>query len=395
MKPHLLRYILFSILLSISLGVLGALFNAGMRLAKIAFDNFPILLALLPFGGLWTVWVYQRAEKSTQMGILHLKKDFQEEKNTSTIQMPFYIVIFTWLTHLLGGSAGREGTALQMGGGIGAYLQRHPIFDQIPIKLAILMGFVGGFSAVFGTPCAALIFGLELVAFRFGKYQWLLLLALVTFGADFLARLVGPDHTHYAPRIAEGVFSCEALVSSLVIGALLGLGAWLFLQCMAQLKVFRNAIRVNAFLWMGIGSVLVVLGIYLADGWKYAGLGIGQIESVMLVSAQWQDVWMKFLLTVATLAAGFKGGEVTPLFFIGSHFGNCLSAYLPASLGLCTAVGFVSMFSGASKAPWACAVMGMEIFGWQYGFYFLLACLVASVVSGRNGLYDHGNNLKN
>jgi H+/Cl- antiporter ClcA len=296
------------------------------------------------------------------------------------------IFISSLLTHLGGGSAGREGTAVQMGGAIADQFTSIFKLTTAERKTILIMGVSAGFAAVFGTPWAAAIFALEIMSFKKIKFENIIPSFLAAFGAHYICLAWQVKHTVYSIDIIPSI-TISALSWTLLAGIIFGLAAFLFTYTG---KIFKGLFAKIKFEPMRpfIGGIIIALFIVVANSTKYIGLGIPSIMDAFNTPAGSFDFALKLLLTSLTLSAGFKGGEVTPLFFIGATLGNVLIWFIPLPMALLAGMGFVSVFAGATHCVIASIIMGIELFGIQAGMYVGIASLVAYFASGRNGIYN-------
>ena len=332
--------------------------------------------------GLLTLWLYKGPLKASAGGTKTLIQTIKSPAAPLPAAMGPSIVATTLLSHLGGASVGREGTALQMGGAVADQFSRWMTLDDADRRTLLLCGVSAGFAAVFGTPFAAAVFALEFVRVR----SWAILPCLAS---GFLADLAGQKifHAHHAnyrlPVPAE--FSLAGLGSALAIGVACGL--------VARLYVFlsrREAARPNPEPYARIffAGVFFSAGVYFFHMGDFTGLGLPVIEAALVEPTSPLAFVFKFLLTLICVGAGYRGGEVTPLFFVGATLGSAAAAYLGLPLAVCASLSFVAVFAGAGAVPLACAVMACELFGLSIGGYALLACAVSWLVAGRKGLYD-------
>jgi H+/Cl- antiporter ClcA len=292
------------------------------------------------------------------------------------------IIGTTLLSHLGGASVGREGTALQMGGALADQFSRSVNLDPSERRTLLLCGVSAGFAAVFGTPIAAAIFALEFVRVR----SWAVLPCLA---CGFLADLVGQKlflahHANYRlPVPAE--LSFGGIGSALAIGLACGLVARLYVYLSRREAVRPTPEPYARIFFVGVTFSLMVYFYQMRD---FTGLGLHVIDSALVEPSSPTTFIFKLLITLMCVGAGYRGGEVTPLFFIGATLGSAAAAYLGLPLAVCASLGFVAVFAGAGAVPLACTVMACELFGWTIGGYALLACAVSWLVAGRKGLYD-------
>lgn len=399
---------LFSVLayvvpVSIAIGISVAFFLWLLDAATQLRFHFPLLMFFLPIAGIVIYLVYKWAGKNAGGGNNLIIDEIHEPVNAVPGRMAPLILFSTVLTHLVGGSAGREGTAVQMGGGISSVIIKKFKLHGIQKKWLLMAGMSAGFAAVFGTPIAASIFALEVLTIGKTKFQaWIpcLVAALV---AHFTCLACGISHTTYAVNLSNvnhlfPYFHVDLFyaVLAVVAGVLFGLVARLFSYAAHCLKVVVQQQIKNPLLIPVVASVFI-LGISYALGtFDYLGLGVtasspsgtsivSAFSSTHIDSFAW---FWKLLLTVITLSMGFKGGEVTPLFFIGATLGNSFAVISGAPIDLFAALGFVAVFAGAANTPLACMVMGMELFGCEYAVYLGVACYAAYFVSGHTGIYN-------
>lgn len=363
--------------------------------------HYSWLLFLLPFAGIGIVFLYKKLGRRSEKGNNLLIEEIHQTTNAVPIGMAPLILVTTLLTHLFGGSAGREGTAVQMGGSIAAQISKWFFLKPPMQKLVLLMGMSAGFGAVFGTPIAATIFALEVLAIGRIKYDALLPCLFTAIAADITCAAWGIEHTKYIVNnyyaIAEGVFSQKHLWLLLKIiptAIAFGLTAWLFSNSISLLKKqLKNYVN-NPYLVVFIGGTIIIVLSYALNSFDYLGLGVtnsaggASILQSFTPNGVTNFSWLwKLIFTVITLAVGFKGGEVTPLFFIGAALGNVLANVVGVPTDLLAAIGFVAVFAGATNTPLASTIMAVELFGTNNLVYFAVGCFIAYYFSGHKGIY--------
>lgn len=344
------------------------------------------IISLLPLAGFLVALSYKYLGKEVQKGNNQLIEEVQQPKKIIPFIMAPLVLVGTVITHLFGGSAGREGTAVQMGGSIADQLSRYVKFTQWERKVLIMCGISAGFASVFGTPMAGAIFALEIIFIRKIKYDAIIPVLMSAFIANYVCDLWPITHTHYQIASVPS-FNFQNVSLVILASVLFGLVSVGFSVGMNLLSsVFKKYIK-NMLFRPVIGGVIVASLGYLL-GYKYLGLGVPTIVESFTKQQGGEVFAIKLILTVITLSAGFKGGEVTPLFYIGATLGSALSLVLPLPISLLAGVGFVAVFSGATNAPLACSIMGLELFGIEAGLFIFLACFVAFFVSGNTGIYS-------
>ena len=384
---------------AIAAGSASALFLWALdAVTLIRFAN-PGLLFLLPVAGLCVGVIYQLYGKSAAAGNNLLIDEIHQPGAGVPLRMAPLILLGTLITHLFGGSAGREGTALQMGGSIAAGFARFFKLGPDHVRILLMAGVAAGFGSIFGTPVAGAVFALEVLIVGRVQYDALIPCFFASVVADWACRAWGIEHGLYHVEVASrgiGFHHDPSLMGKVLLAAIaFGLASLLFSTLSHRVgALFKTSIS-RPELRPVVGGLLVIGLFFIAGTGDYLGLGVlgdrpGAITLPALFTSTEIPVtaWMwKLLFTVITLSAGFKGGEVTPLFFIGAALGNTLALALGAPVDLFAALGFVAIFAGATKTPLASTFLGMELFGAGNGIYIATACLIAYCCSGSKGIY--------
>jgi H+/Cl- antiporter ClcA len=356
----------------------------------------PGLLWLLPMGGVAVGLLYHLVGKGSDKGHDLLMDEIHQPGGGVPVRMTPLVLIGTLVTHLLGGSSGREGTAVQMGGSLASLLARWFRLGRERQGLMLMCGIAAGFGAVFGTPLAGAIFAMEVLVIGHLQYAAVIPLLLASAVGDFTSMAWGTHHTDYAFEVEGiGAFDVILLVKAALAGLAFGLAARMYVELAHRIKHLIGQAIAYAPLRPALGGLVVIAMVYALGSRDYLGLGVdlspgGQVSIVDSFhvggATPWSWLW-KMLFTAVTSGAGFKGGEVTPLFFIGATLGNAVASLLHEPVALFAAFGFIAVFAGAANTPLCCTVMGMELFGEEYALYFAVVCYVAFYTSGKSGIY--------
>ncbi|RTY77975.1 chloride channel protein [Flavobacterium sp. LS1P28] len=383
----LFKWIFICILIGIFSGSASAFFLVALEWVTQTRDNNNWIIWLLPIGGLAIGLGYYYWGESVVKGNNLLLKEYENPQQIIPFKMAPLVLFGTLITHLFGGSAGREGTAVQMGGAIADQFAKLFQLDVSERKTILILGISAGFASIFGTPLAGALFALEVVFFSKINLKSILLSFFVAYIAYFTVELWQVQHTHYAIPFVPSI-TFITLFWVVLVSILFGLVAMLFSRSTHFWgRLFSKTISFPP-LRPFVGGCFIALAVYFIGTTKYIGLGVPMIIEAFSNPNASYDFLLKILFTGFTLGAGFKGGEVTPLFFVGATLGSALSLVVPLPIALLAGMGFVAVFSGATHTPIACTVMGMEIFGVESGIFIGLACCIAYFTSGSVGIYN-------
>lgn len=380
----LLKWVLFSVLVGFSVGAVGAVFHMAIDKATFLRENNPWVLYLLPLAGLLIVWAYHVTGMSDDKGTEYIIGAVREGRILRIRTAPL-IFLGTVLTHLTGGSAGREGAALQLGGSMSNFIGRLIHLDEKDDRIITMCGMAAGFSALFGTPLAAAIMAMEVVSVGVMYYSAIVPCVLSALIAQQVALAMGVGPTAFQVTGIPGL--TPIVLAQLVgLGVLCALVAVMFCTIMHLVPKGYEKITRNPYLRVLLGGGLVVL-LSLLLGRDYNGAGVAVIQNALGGQARPEAFALKVIFTALTLAAGFKGGEIVPAFFCGATFGCFYGAMLGLPASFAAAAGMVSVFCGVTNCPLTSILLSYELFGGEGLPMYALCCAVSYMLSGYSGLY--------
>lgn len=380
-----LRWLAFSIISGILIGAAGAVFHYCIVYATEARARCPWLVFLLPFAGLLIVWAYH---------VMHDEKDTGTNLVLSAIhsgehiplKMAPLIFVSTVMTHLFGGSAGREGAALQLGGSIGNSLGRLLKFDEKDQHIMIMCGMSAAFSVLFGTPLSAAIFSMEVVSVGIMHYAALVPCVVSSLVAQGIA---GACHILPEQFLLGSVpeFTIPSSIVIAVLAILCAIVSTLFCIILHSGEALYKKYLPNPYARIFVGGVLVVLLTLLVGNQDYNGAGMPVIARCFENDYKPYAFALKIIFTTVTLGAGFKGGEIVPSFFVGATFGCLFGNLTGFAPQLCATAGMGAVFCGVTNCPITSLFICFELFGFEGMPYFLLSVALGYMLSGYYGLY--------
>ncbi len=390
MLRHQAKGIGLSILSGLLAGGAATLFLVGLEWVTTIRTAHLGIIWLLPIAGFGIGWAFHHYGKSVAGGSALIIDEINEPKKIVPIHMAPFVLVGTWITHLFGGSAGREGTSVQMGASLSDQLSKRWNLSPEERKRLLMAGAGAGFGAAIGTPLAGAIFGIEVVYKRKVSLMALCQCLIASFVATYFTRFLGAPHTVY-PQFECPNLTLNSLVYVGLAGVVFGLVARFFIKGVHVIEGGLKRLIAYPPFRPVLGGTLVVIGFYVEKSYRYAGLGLTVIQEAFHVPAHIDEPLYKALFTAMTVGSGFKGGEFIPLVFIGTTLGSALSEILPVSFQVLAVSGFAAVFGAASKTPLACSVMAIELFGLEVGPYVALACYVAYYFAGKHSIYKKGH----
>ncbi len=379
----ILKYIFLLTFVGLVSGALSSLFLYSLQYVTNLRSSYPYLIFGLPVFGFVFGLLAKRLPDDINQGVPYLLQN----KEVSTLTAPF-IFISSIGTHLFGGSAGREGVGVLMGASVAHILPKtHSMFSHLRVHL-IYTGIAAGFSSMFGTPLAGLVFVFELHSFKeIKKIDLVLTTLLSALIADRITRYLGPNHHRY---ITHFNWDFSLVPTVVLIGIISGVGALIFFYGMKYFTRFVSE-KIPALEWrLFAGGLMVSLIVFFANAHDFTGIGTHMIEKSFHSPMHLTDFFLKCLLTIITLSVGFKGGEVTPLFFMGATLSNSTMSLLNfKNYALNSSLGMIAIFAAVTRTPFASVIMGCELFGWGIGGLALGVCLISKSFMNNKSIYGH------
>jgi Chloride channel protein EriC len=402
---HLIRWTTITVPIAFVIGSMIALFLWLLNLAITFRFAHPWILYLLPLAGIAIYFSYKWWGSTSTGGNNLIMDEIHNPGGGVPKSMAPLILITTVVTQLFGGSVGREGSAVQIGGSLAQMFGKIFGLNTEDNRVILTAGIAAGFGAVFGTPLTGAIFAMEVLTIGRIQYTALIPCLVAAIVGDVTVLSWGVHHETYHIAIVppdNNILSAYlpldvVLVAKIIVASIgFGLTSYLFAEAVHGVKMVFNRFIEKKWLIPFMGGLTVISLTLIIGKPDYLGLGVRApypgaitISSAFNAGGSHPMSWLwKTIYTTLTLGTGFKGGEVTPLFFIGSTLGNTLSTLMNAPVSLFAALGFIAVFAGATNTPLASTIMGIELFGSEYALFFAVACFTAYLFSGDSGIYS-------
>lgn len=381
-----IKWVIFALITGVVVGSIATMFHFSISIATMVREKTPWIIFLLPIGGLIIVRCYRMVKDEKELSTNSVLSAIHSNEKLPLKMAPL-IFISTVITHLFGGSAGREGAALQLGGSIGNGLGALFHFDDNDKHIMIMCGMSAAFSALFGTPMAAAIFSMEVISVGIMQYSALVPCVIASLSAFSVAQAFGVGQelflVEWVPNFT--IFSATKVTILAVLCAVLSIA---FCVLLHQTEHLYKRLFKNPYLRIVVGGCLIIILTLLVGDQTYNGTGMQVIEEAMEGHVVPYAFLLKMLFTAVTIGAGYKGGEIIPSFFIGATFGCLFGNIIGFAPDLCAAVGMVSLFCGVTNCPITSLLISFELFGYEGMPYYLLAVAFSYMLSGYYGLYS-------
>lgn len=383
-----LKYVLLAILTGVLVGIIDTVFGRGLlTISDFWTGHYLYLIPFLPFAGLLITWLYHHFSETSLKGMTLVFETGQKKREDIPLLLIPLVMSGTWITHLFGGSAGREGVAVQIGAALSHALGRR-FHLQKDSRVMLITGMAAGFGGLFQTPLTAVFFSMEVIVAGKIQYEALLPALIASYTAAYTSHSLGLEKFYVPLKDTLEISDAGMAVRLIVLGIIFGLTGRLFSFLLAKSKKFFGEKIKNPYFRIGVISIPLALILFLLYNGRYSGLGTNLISAAfsgrMIYSYDWI---LKLLLTILTLAIGYQGGEVTPLFSIGASLGIVLGGILSISPVHCAALGYAAVFAGATNTLLAPVLIGLEVFGANDMVPFLIVCIFAYLVNGDKSIY--------
>lgn len=374
-----------TIIVSIIMGIISAIFLKSLELVTTLRESFPYLIFLIPIVGVLTAYTYSNYGNGSSRGNNLIIESVHKE-----VKIPFRMAIltfiFTVLTHLSGGSAGREGTAVQIGGTLTNKIANIFKLEHNEKRVLVMSGISAAFGSVFGTPLAGTFFGMEVCFIGKLSYEAMIYCFIGSYTANFVTEALGISHTSHLIKAIPSI-SLYTLLVVIISSIIFGVFGRIFAKGVHLVKGFYSKNIKNNMSRAIISSTVVLLVIIIFRLYKFEGLSTWLIDSGFSGDVSLLDPIQKLILTILTLGAGFQGGEVTPLFDIGASLGGAIGNLTNVEPSLLAAIGMICAFGSATNTPITTIMLGINLFGPEAVHYYIIGAFISYYIIGHNGIY--------
>ena len=382
------KYAILAVIVGICVGIVDTVFGRGLlAISSFRTAHCRYLLPFLPLAGLLIVWMYHHFSALSLKGMSLIFETGQKKREEIPLALVPLVMIGTWITHLFGGSAGREGVAVQIGATLSHEAGRRlHIRESTPVML--ITGMAAGFGGLFQTPLAAVFFAMEVIVAGYLEYDALLPALIAAYTASATSHFLGLEKFAVTIQESWNPSDVKSVISLIILGLVFGLAGRCFSVLLQKAKKLAGEKITNPLIRIGALSIPLAILLLVLHSGRYTGLGTNLISASFDGSTVYGYDWiLKLLLTIFTLAIGFQGGEVTPLFSIGASLGVVLGPVLGVSPVICAALGYAAVFGSATNTVIAPILIGLEVFGSQNAIPLILVCIIAYLVNGNHSIY--------
>lgn len=380
-------WVIFGSVIGVVVGIVGVLFHFGIEYAtEYRIDN-PMILWLLPFGGLFIVLIYRLQGIEKDRGTNFILVAVRSNEKVSVKMAPL-IFISAIITHLFGGSSGREGAALQLGGSISAKIGRLVKLDEKDERVITMCGMSAAFAALFGTPITSVLFAMEVITVGVMHYSAIVPCVVAALIGAGIATCFGISPTAFTLTGVPMGMSVSTAGSVMLLAICCAVLSIFFCSFMKMISAAYKKYIPNTYVRVFVGGSIVIALTYLVGIRDYNGAGMDVVSRALEGEARPEAFFLKIIFTAFTLGAGFKGGEIVPAFFVGATFGSVMGPIVGLHSSFAAGIGLATIFCGVTNCPLTSLVLCVELFGIKGLGYYALACAVSYMLSGYCGLYS-------
>ncbi len=381
----LFKWLILASIVGVVGGVVGGWFHKSIDAVTYLRGQNQWIIYLLPIGGLAIALLYALCKKLGRMDTNRILDSVSGNEKVPFVLLPL-IFISSVITHLVGGSAGREGAALQLGGAIGYRIGKSVKLSRDDMHIVVMTGMSAVFTALFGTPITACIFAIEVTSVGVMQYSALFPCIVSSMTAYTVAMGMGIEAVSFDPVIIGSV-SLVMTLKIVFLAVMCALVSIIFCTSVKTLERYGKRFIPNAYLRAVSGGAIILILTLIVRTYDYNGAGMNVIERALSGNARYEAFALKILFTAITIASGFKGGEIVPAFFVGSTFGCVLASVIGMNSEVGAAIGFIALFCGVVNCPLASLMLALEVFGMDSIVMFALVCAISYMMSGNYGLY--------
>lgn len=379
------KWIVISIVVGILVGLVGSAFNYSIKTVSNFREKYPIIIMFMAVGGVLITLTYQLLglphDRGTNMVLIAVR----DGKNL-TLKNMICIFIGSVITHLFGGSSGREGAGLQIGGSLASSIGTALKMDSADERIITMCGMSAGFSALFGTPITAGFFAMEVISIGILHYSAIVPCMIASVISMMISSALGGESVFY--NVIFPKITIVPVIQTVGLSFLCAFVSIMFCLAMHTALALYRKYLVNHYVRAIVGGVLISLLTLLVGTYDYNGTGMNIIEKCFNSRVPFYMFAVKIIFTAITLCAGYKGGEIVPSFFVGATFGNFFGSIIGMDTGFASAIGLIAVFCGVTNCPLTSMFLSVEIFGSEGIVYFGIACAISYLLSGYTGLYN-------
>lgn len=381
-----IKWLLISVFIGLFSGIIGGTFYHSIHIANELRAEHQWLIYLLPIGGIVITFLYHICKMDEDKGTNLVIASVRGNERLSALTAPL-IFVSSAITHLFGGSAGKEGAALQIGGSIASGIAKLFKLGENDKRILIMCGMSAVFSSIFGTPVTAAVFSMEIVSVGMMQLSAIVPCTVASVTGMAVGKILHVPPTSFTfTGLPELNFYSVGKV--LILSILTALLSILFCTAMHKTHELYEKFFPNKYIRAAVGGAIIIILTLIVGNQNYNGAGMEIIEKAFTEKSEYYAFILKILFTALTLGAGYKGGEIVPVFYTGATFGNVMGRIMNLSPSFSAGIGLVSLFCGVTNCPLSSLLLSVELFGSGGFIYFLISISISFMLSGYHSLYN-------